>query len=218
MILILVGESASGKSTLAKQFEKDNPNFSRIVTYTTRPKREGEIDTVDYHFINALAFDNMIKQGCFVEHASYRGWQYGTAINFGKDDDKIVVLTPAGARAFRRYAEAHPELNLDILVVYLNVDRRSRLIKMLQRGDDIEECTRRSLSDVGQFDSFENEADFTINNEKYINSVEDLSWYLGVIIKTYKEGRLTIEDVIKAMKEYEDTSEQIMSKGVQGEE
>lgn len=174
MILVIVGESASGKSTLAKQFVEDNPSFSRIVTYTTRPKREGEVNGIDYHFVSDEVFDSMIKQGSFVEHASYRDWKYGTAINFGNTENKIVVLTPAGARAFRRYKTMHPELHLNILVMYLKVDRRSRLIKMLQRGDDLEEAYRRSLSDVGQFDSFEDEADFILENYSYTKSVSNL--------------------------------------------
>lgn len=180
MILVIVGESASGKSTLAKQFVKDNPSFSRIVTYTTRPKREGEIDGIDYHFVSDEVFDSMVKQGSFVEHASYRGWKYGTAINFGNTENKIVVLTPAGARAFRRYKTIHPELHLNVLVMYLKVDRRSRLIKMLQRGDDLEEAYRRSLSDVGQFDSFEDEADFILENYNYTKSVSNLAQNLNM--------------------------------------
>lgn len=195
MVIILVGASASGKSTLAKEFEKQNPNFSRIVTYTTRPKRNGEIDTVDYHFISNEVFESMVKEKMFVEHADYRGWHYGTAVNFGKDEDKIVVLTPAGARAFRRYAKTHPELNLDIFIVYLQVDRRSRLIKILQRGDDLEEAYRRSLSDVGQFDSFEDEADFVINNENYKLNVADLTTILTSTIKEYKQGTESLKEI-----------------------
>jgi len=194
MVIILVGASASGKSTLAKEFEKQNPNFSRIVTYTTRPKRNGEIDTVDYHFISNEVFESMVKEKMFVEHADYRGWHYGTAVNFGKDEDKIVVLTPAGARAFRRYAKTHPELNLDIFIVYLQVDRRSRLIKILQRGDDLEEAYRRSLSDVGQFDSFEDEADFVINNENYKLNVADLTTILTSTIKEYKQETESLKE------------------------
>lgn len=189
MVLIIVGASASGKSTLAKSIETRLPNFSRIVTYTTRPKRENEIDGIDYHFISEETFDGMIKQDVFVEHASYRGWKYGTAINFGNNENKIVVLTPAGARAFRRYRDKHPELNIEVLVTYLDVDRRSRLIKMLERDLDVDECIRRSMSDVGQFDSFEDEADFVIKNDNYEKTVSDLSWYLGKIINEFKQNR-----------------------------
>lgn len=175
MILIIAGESASGKTTLAKRIADDNiNNFSRIITYTTRPQREGEINDIDYRFVTDEVFNNMIKQGSFVEYTNYRGWQYGTAINFGKDDNKVVVLNPTGVRAFKRYVQEHPELGLDIYIVYLKVDRRSRLIKLLERGDDIEEAYRRSVSDEGQFAEFEREVDLVINNEKYSKSIEGI--------------------------------------------
>lgn len=208
MVVILVGASASGKSTLAKEFEKQNPNFSRIVTYTTRPKREGEIDTVDYHFVSDEVFESMVKGDMFVEHADYRGWHYGTAVNFGKNEDKIVVLTPAGARAFRRYAKEHPELGLDIFVVYLEVDRRSRLIKMLQRDSDIDECTRRSLSDVGQFDSFEDEADCVLNNDEYRIDVDSLCIMLTKNIVKYK-SMLSFNHFEKLIEEAENEDEDV---------
>ena len=47
----------------------------------------------------------------------------------------------------------------------MNVSRRERLIRILKRGDDIEESYRRNLSDVGMFDGIEKEVDYTINVE-----------------------------------------------------
>lgn len=173
MIVIIVGESASGKSTLAAKFEEYS-DYTKVVTYTTRPPRAGEQNGVDYYFVTDDKFNQMVKDDKFVEHASYRGWQYGTAINFDENDDKIIVLTPAGARAFRAYADKHPELQLELYVVYLFVDRRSRLIKLLTRGDDIEEAYRRSLSDVGQFDAFEREANCTLTNTGFYLSPDQL--------------------------------------------
>lgn len=192
MILIIVGESASGKTTLAKRIENDNTNsFSRIVTYTTRPPRDGEFDTIDYHFVNDEVFDNMIKQDMFVEYTNYRGWQYGTAINFGKDENKVVVLNPTGARAFKRYIQNHPELGLDIFVVYLNVDRRSRLIRMLQRDSDIDECCRRSLSDEGQFAEFGRESDLVIYNDNYKKTVDEI--YCELLLKLKQKKLLIVK-------------------------
>ena len=126
MIVVLVGESASGKSTIAKILEQEQPTFSKVVTYTTRPMRDGEVDGVDYNFISNEKFNELIEQGFFVEHASYRDWQYGTAINFNQDEDKVIILTPAGARAFRHYVKDRPELQKHLIVVYMWVDRRSR--------------------------------------------------------------------------------------------
>ena len=53
----------------------------------------------------------------------------------------------------------------NFLCFYLNVSRRERLIRILKRGDDIEESYRRNLSDVGMFDGIEKEIDYTINVE-----------------------------------------------------
>ena len=174
MILVLVGESASGKTTLAKKFEEET-DFSRVITYTTRPMREGEENGVDYFFINSEQFNKMCEEGRFIEHAEYRGWKYGTAMNFKQNENKIVVLTPAGARAMKRnWDKENQQMVRQNKIVYIDVDRRSRLIKMLERGDDIEEAYRRSLSDVGQFDAFESEADFTIHNNCYEKTVHEV--------------------------------------------
>lgn len=173
IVIVLVGESGCGKSSLAKRLSELKPSFSKVVTYTTRPMRTGETDGIDYHFIDNDTFDDLKQKGFFFEYAQYREWQYGTAANFNKDEDKIIILTPAGARALRRYAAQHNLLDF-IRVVYLNVDRRSRLVNILKRGDNIEEAYRRSLSDVGQFDSFDKEADKTLYNENYVFSIDEL--------------------------------------------
>lgn len=183
MIIVLVGESASGKTTLAKKFEEE-ADFSRVITYTTRPMREGEENGVDYHFISDKQFDEMNEKGQFIEHAEYRGWKYGTAIDSLFEGNKIVVLTPAGARAMKRnWDKIFHRVTRQNKIIYIKVDRRSRLTKMLERGDDIEESYRRSLSDVGQFDAFENEADFTVHNDCYKKSVDEVFQEIKKIIE-----------------------------------
>jgi len=188
MIVILVGASASGKTTLATNLQEFE-GFSRIVTYTTRPPRDGEQDGVDYHFVTDEKFNEMIENNEFVEYANYRGWQYGTAINSKITEDVVIVLTPAGARAFRKFATNHPELELDIFVIYLVVDRRSRLIQLLERGDDIEEAYRRSLSDVGQFDAFEREADYIMYNDEYCLSSDNVYGWIANVIERKRNGQ-----------------------------
>ena len=69
----------------------------------------------------------------------------------------MAILTPAGLRALKR-------IGADVKSVYLYVDRRSRLISILTRGDDIDEAYRRNLSDVGQFDEVAEEVDYVIDN------------------------------------------------------
>lgn len=186
MIVVLVGESASGKTTLAKKLEAES-GFKRVVTYTTRPMRNGEHNGIDYNFIDKREFDELVADDSFAEHANYRGWDYGTIIDADNNNDSVVVLTPSGARSVRKYLSHWGYDKYNVIVVYLSVDRRSRLIKLLERGDNIEEAYRRSLSDVGQFDGFENEADFVIQNSNYTKSVDEVYNELLNYIDTTKE-------------------------------
>ena len=166
-MIVLVGESASGKSSIEKCMV-DNYGFEKIVSYTTRPPREGEVDGIDYNFINKEQFDELKKQGFFAETAQYRDWYYGTA---KKDctDDKVAVLTPHGLRQVSKIR------GINVISFYINVPRRDRLIKILQRGDNIEEAYRRSLSDVGQFDGIEDEVSYIINNPNYNKTIEEMT-------------------------------------------
>lgn len=139
---------------------ENNPKYRKIVTYTTRPMRDGEVNGVDYHFISKSDFDSLVKDNFFIEYAKYREWYYGTAKVDCEDENSVAVLTPAGLRALKR-------LGYDVTSIYLYVDRRSRLIKILTRGDNIDEAYRRNLSDVGQFDEVAKEVDYVIDNTEF---------------------------------------------------
>ena len=166
-MLVLVGESASGKSSIEK-YLVENYGYSKIVSYTTRQPREGEVDGVDYHFISDEEFYNLKEQGFFAESACYNHWRYGIA----KEDctnNKVAVLTPHGLRQIKKIKD------IDVISFYIKVPRRDRLIRILQRGDSIEESYRRNVSDVGQFDGIEDEVDFVICNPNYQVSIEGMA-------------------------------------------
>ena len=70
MLLILTGPTCSGKTTVAKILEQDH-DFSRLVTYTTRPKRENEVEGVDYYFVSEEEFRASMENNEFVEYRDY---------------------------------------------------------------------------------------------------------------------------------------------------
>ena len=168
MIIVIIGESCSGKTTLANYFAERH-YFEKVVTYTTRPIRAGEVDGVDYHFINDENFDKLQSDNFFLETSLYNNWHYGTPLSHNRSD-KIIVLSPSGMRKLKKITDKD-----ELITVYLRVPRRCRMIKSLQRGDNIEEVYRRSLSDVGMFDGIENEVDHVIDNDNYEKSVNDLT-------------------------------------------
>ena len=179
-MIVIIGESGSGKSTLQELLVASDSKYKKLVTYTTRPMREGEVDGESYHFISPESFSEIEKRGFFAEYAEYRGWKYGTAKADCESENVVAVLTPSGMRTLKR-------LGYPIVSVYLYVDRRSRLISTLNRGDDIEECYRRNLTDVGQFDQIDKEADYVIENINFHMNPEQTLRCLQAILKVEEE-------------------------------
>ena len=80
ILFIVSGPSGSGKTTLTRRVVKMVDNLRFSVSYTTRRPRPGETDGVDYRFISKEQFENMVRNGEFVEWATVHGNLYGTPI------------------------------------------------------------------------------------------------------------------------------------------
>lgn len=166
-MIILVGESASGKSTI-ERILAEKYGYIKTVSYTTRPKRDGEIDSINYNFISRDEFTEKFNSNFFVEVGDYNGWLYGTTRNqYSKNT--VCVLTPHGLRQIKKNLKTE---DLNITTFYIKVPRRDRLVKILQRGDEVDEAIRRNQSDVGQYDGIEDEVDCILENNNYENSPE----------------------------------------------
>lgn len=171
-MLVILGESGSGKSTLEK-YIIENTYFKKAISYTTRPMRNGEVNGVDYYFVDEDEFNKLESEGFFLETASYSAnWRYGLPKS-ECTNDRIAILTPKGLRKVKEYIKDNQELH--IYSVYLHVDRANRLSKLVTtRPDLIDECIRRNIYDLGAFDGIEEEVDLIIENKEYRYSVDQL--------------------------------------------
>ena len=80
-LYILSAPSGGGKSSLARALADRSENIVTSVSHTTRPQRPGETDSVDYFFVDLARFEQMVKDGGFLEHAQVFGYFYGTSRN-----------------------------------------------------------------------------------------------------------------------------------------
>jgi len=78
LLIVLSSPSGAGKSTIARMLLDADKHVTISVSATTRPKRPGETDGVDYHFVDDAEFDRMIAAGEFIEWAPVFGHRYGT--------------------------------------------------------------------------------------------------------------------------------------------
>jgi guanylate kinase len=76
--VVITGPSGVGKGTLIRSLRERMPELELSVSATTRSPRAGEVDGVDYHFLDADEFAERLAAGDFVEHADYAGARYGT--------------------------------------------------------------------------------------------------------------------------------------------
>jgi len=142
-MLIIVGKSATGKTQIVNELVK-NYNMEKLVTYTTRPMRDGETYGTDYYFISKDDFLNKIKNGFFLEYVVYNGNYYGTSFS-DLADNKVVILEPNGLKNY---------LNKNIknlFVVFLRCSKEVLRLRMKKRNDSETDIEKRLLNDEEAF-------------------------------------------------------------------
>lgn len=92
LMLVLSSPSGAGKTTISRMLLENDDNISLSVSVTTRPMRPGEVDGVDYHFVDPDEFGLMLNRQELLEHAKVFDHYYGTpkgaveeALSAGKD-------------------------------------------------------------------------------------------------------------------------------------
>lgn len=100
-LLVIVGKSCTGKSELEARLTKEH--FHKCVSLTTRPKRNGEVDGVDYHYITNEEFEQLEKSNELFEKTEYlvdgEVWKYGlTSKSFSNEKPNIAVVNFEGLR------------------------------------------------------------------------------------------------------------------------
>ncbi|MDD5901720.1 MAG: guanylate kinase [Lachnospiraceae bacterium] len=161
-MIILVGKSGSGKTSIQEELIKDG-KYKRVVTYTTRSMREGEIDGVTYHFISSCEFLKKQSEGFFVETTYYdvasgERWFYGTSSECFNDDNSVLIMNPDGIKAIK----GRKDINYTIF--YIMCDNKTLKKRLKKRGDNPKEAKRRLKADKKDFKNIEALCDYTIMN------------------------------------------------------
>lgn len=109
LLVVISGCSGVGKDAIIARMKEMGLPYFYAVTATSRPRRPGEIDGVDYHFIAGDRFEQMIREGGFLEWANVYGNLYGVpretvAEAMAQGKDVIVKVDIQGAETIKRIA------------------------------------------------------------------------------------------------------------------
>jgi len=105
-VFVVSGPSGVGKSTIVRAVLEQDRQVQFSISHTTRPQRPGEVDGVDYYFVDNDKFLRLFQQGFFLENAVYQGNHYGTsqaAVDgpTSKGLDLILEVETQGAELLR---------------------------------------------------------------------------------------------------------------------
>ena len=159
-LFIVSSPSGGGKTTLIRRLLAGpcGKGLHFSVSHTTRPKREGEEDGREYHFVSAAEFEKMARRGEFLEHNEVHGNFYGTARaevmpRLSGGEDVVLDIDVQGARDVR---QAHPE-SVSIFLVPNSAEQLEKRLR--SRGLDGEDAIRKRLinaaKEVAQAESFQ---------------------------------------------------------------
>lgn len=132
MILILVGGSCSGKSSTQDTLVEHH-NFNRLVTLTTRPKRENEIEGTDYLFVTEERFNALKSNNEVILPITYRGYQYGMPDTYflpsqNTQEKFVTILLPVGIPEVKFQVRARHS-DQKVIAVYIEPESPEFLAK-----------------------------------------------------------------------------------------
>jgi guanylate kinase len=163
MLIAIYGKSGVGKTTLLNYLDK-NTKYKKIVSYTTRPIRNTEINGLDYHFVDTASFKNLKLRNI----TCYDSYNYGLPENALEDNDRACILDMHGIATLLR------DYKHKLIVVKLSSDLKLSERSELRKEEDYK-LFNSALADSLSTVSFN-----LINNSTLDNLYLEIEEYLKV--------------------------------------
>ena len=181
-ILLLIGPTAVGKSSLLEKALADYAQLVDIITFTTRPMRAGESEGYPYHFVSEEKFKALIDEGFFIEWALVHGRLYGTPrdqiLEAGRNGK--VILIDIDVQGAKTLAREFPNLvSVFLLPPSLDALRQRFLKRGVTDAVDLERRLQSAQVEMAQAGDFRH----TVINDDFVSC--------------YHEVRKIIENMLK---------------------
>lgn len=172
-LYIVSAPSGAGKTSLVKALIDVEPQIRVSVSHTTRAMRPGEVNGVNYHFVEREEFVKMIEHGDFLERAEVFGNLYGTSQShlqqtLDEGHDLILEIDWQGAQQVRRLM---PQAKSIFILPPTQEALRQRLTNRGQDSDEvIDKRMREAVSEMAHYVEY----DYLVINDDFAHALIDL--------------------------------------------
>ena len=183
VLILIVAPSGTGKSTLIKKLKTDFPILVESISYTTRPKRPGDVHGVQYFFVEQSEFLSMRDTGEFLEWAQVHTNFYGTSKKFVEEQMEagkslLFDLDVQGADSFKKH------FGKKVNIIFIAPPSVEELEKRLRlRGTDSDEVIRVRLANARKELLKKDSYDYCVKNDEFDRAYTELKSIVGNIVK-----------------------------------
>ena len=172
-LIVLSGPSGAGKSTVIARLLQQRSDIHFSVSFTTRKPRAGEVDGVNYNFVDTAEFERMIRDGELLEFAQYVGNYYGTSLKVIRDhlDKGTDVLLDIEVQGAAKVREKCPEAVTIFLIPPSMEELAARL--SFRGTDDAATVEKRLEQARREYQEIPN-YDYLVVNDRVENAVEEI--------------------------------------------
>ncbi|MCH4563246.1 guanylate kinase [Halomonas sp. EGI 63088] len=186
-LFIVSAPSGAGKTSLVRELVESLDGIQVSVSHTTRERRPGEVDGVNYHFVDVPGFEAMIERGEFFEYARVFDNYYGTSrpaveAMLGAGQDVILEIDWQGARQVRS------QLPEAVSIFILPPSRSELEHRLANRGTDEHAVIARRMREAIKEMSHHDEYDYLVINDDFTTALRELQ---SLVIAR----RLTLEKI-----------------------
>ena len=172
LVVVLAGPSGVGKDSVMLGLIEKHPNtYQKFANTTTREKRPGEVEGINYYYVNAEEFLRRVKDGEVFEHVHHYGNYYGMskkAIEAVWKQSKIAINN-CQINGIRETKKLYGN---NCLTVFISAPRAVVEARLIGRGDSEEQ--RKIRADYDEFMALEPEFDAGLENKNLEKAIDDL--------------------------------------------
>lgn len=174
ILFVISSTSGGGKGTLIRRLLETVPGISYSVSWTTRARRPGETDAVNYHFVSPEEFERMRARGGFLESAVVHDNLYGTVRSVVEQElseghDIILEIDVQGAASVR--ATMKSVVSVFILPPSFEILRARLKSRMTERAEELELRLRNAREEVEHYRYF----DYLVLNDEVDRAAAQLA-------------------------------------------